>query len=246
MKSRSRILRGVVAKQVCISYVFHVRVVKTLDEFAHRFKFKRMKELNLNSHIGIGIFGASSNFEERYIKDRTKLESFVDHCRGLGLKIVLTQGTYDMVHIGHARYFEVAKKRGDLLIVGVDSDEKVRARKGPERPVVPEIERLEMVTHLRSVDAVVLKGLRDPKWGLIKLIRPDTLVATNTTYTSKQLKELKKYCGEVVVLNPMATTSTSAKIRLLQINTAKKLKLALTPRIMDVIGEVLSGEKEGK
>src|SRR3989344_9182914 len=188
-----------------------------------------MKELNLARHIGVGIFGSEANFKDRWIKDEKVLQKFVENCKGLGLRIVLTQGIYDMVHIGHARYFEAAKKHGEILIIGVDSDEKVRARKGPERPVVPELERLEMVTHLRSVDVVFLKGLRDPKWGLIKLIRPDTLVATNTTYTSKQLKELKKYCGEVVVLNPMATTSTSAKIRLLQINTAKKLKLALTP-----------------
>src|SRR3989344_3621132 len=176
VKSRSRILGGAAAKRVDNKGVFHIRVVKTLDEFAHRFKFKRMKELNLNSHIGIGIFGASSNFEERYIKDRTKLESFVDHCRGLGLKIVLTQGTYDMVHIGHARYFEEAKKHGDVLIVGVDSDKKVRMRKGPDRPLVPQKERLGMVTHLRPVDIVTIKEHNMPKWQLIKMVRPDVLI----------------------------------------------------------------------
>ncbi len=203
-----------------------------------------MKELNLNTHIGIGIFGASANFSERWIKEDNKLKKFVENCKGLGLKIVLTQGTYDMVHIGHARYFEAAKKHGDILIVGVDSDEKVRARKGPERPVVPEGERLEMVTHLRSVDVVYLKALKAPKWNLTKLICPDVLIATRNTYNNQELKELKKYCKEVVVLDPQATTSTSAKIRLLQIGHAKQLEKALTPKLIETIKHVLSESKD--
>jgi D-glycero-beta-D-manno-heptose 1-phosphate adenylyltransferase len=199
----------------------------------------RMKELGLNTHIGIGIFGAGSNFEERFIKDIKKMGEFVEHCKGLGLKIVLTQGTYDMLHIGHARYFEAAKRYGDLLIVGVDSDRKVRARKGPERPVVPQEERLEMVTHIRPVDVVYMKDLNDPRWSLIKAVRPDVLIATRETYSKQDIKGLKKYCGKVVVLEPMATTSTSAKIRRLQISTAKTLGMALTPKIIKTVEEVL-------
>ncbi len=202
-----------------------------------------MRELNLNKHIGVGIFASVSNFKDRWIKDDVQLKEFVDNCKGLGLRIVLTQGTYDMVHIGHARYFEAAKSHGDILIVGVDSDEKVRSRKGPERPVVPEQERLEMVAHLRSPDVVYLKAFKAPRWHLTKLIRPDVLIATKETYDKKELVELKKYCGKVVVLEPQATTSTSAKIRLLQISTAKKLEQALTPRLMKTIQEVLGGVK---
>jgi len=192
------------------------------------------------------IFGQTSNFNKRYISDYAKLAEVICHCKGLGLKIVLTQGTYDMVHIGHARYFEEAKKHGDILVVGVDSDEKVRARKGPERPVVPQEERLEMVAHLRPVDVVVLKEYNHPKWHLIKTVKPDVLIATKETYNEKQLKDLKKFCGEVIVLDPMATTSTSAKIRKLQIGTAKSLGQALTPKIMNIIEEVLGDIKEGK
>ncbi len=190
------------------------------------------------------IFGQASNFNKRYISDYKNLAEVISHCKGLGLRIVLTQGTYDMVHIGHARYFEEAKKHGDILVIGVDSDEKVRARKGPERPVVPQQERLEMVAHLRPVDVVVLKELKHPKWHLIKTVKPDVLIATKETYTQEQLKDLKKYCGEVIVLEPMATTSTSAKIRKLQISTAKSLGQALTPKIMNIIEEVLGDIKE--
>ena len=52
------------------------------------------------------VFGQTSNFSKRYISDYKKLQEVIGHCKGLGLKVVLTQGTYDMVHIGHARYLE--------------------------------------------------------------------------------------------------------------------------------------------
>src|SRR5262245_24235292 len=143
---------------------------------------------------------------ERKINDHGRLKTVVDSLRSLGAKIVLTAGSYDLVHIGHARYLEAAKKKGDVLIVGVDEDKKIRARKGPDRPIVPEEERMEMVLQLRPVDIVVLKRLKERKWNLIKLVRPDVLVATEDTYTRAEIKRLKKICGEVVVLKRMATT----------------------------------------
>ena len=159
--------------------------------------------------------------------------------RDLEYRIVLTQGTYDLVHVGHGRYLEAAKKEGDILIVGVDSDEKVKKRKGEGRPIVPETERVEMLTYLSSVDYVVVKPLSAPKWELIKLVRPDVLVATQATYTPAQLEELKRYCGAVKVLEPKATTSTSAKIRLMQIRTAKQLLGDLKKRLLTQIEEVV-------
>lgn len=177
------------------------------------------------------------------ILDKKRLKEIVGHCKGLGLKIVLTSGSWDLIHIGHARYFEQAKKHGDLLVVGVDSDEKIKARKGPERPIVPQNERMEMVTQIRHVDLVTLKELHAPKWELIKLVNPDTLIVTKETYDKKDLKALEKFCGKVVVLEPQATTSTSAKIRLMQINTAQKLQRNLTPKLLKAIEEVISGIK---
>ncbi|MDA1080035.1 MAG: adenylyltransferase/cytidyltransferase family protein [bacterium] len=154
-------------------------------------------------------------------------------------KIVLTQGTFDMLHIGHARYLEEAKSHGDVLIVGVDSDEKVRARKGPDRPIVPEDERLEMLSHLRSVDHVVLKPADAERWALIKLALPDVLIATTKTYTDPELEELKQHCKKIVVLEPMATTSTSAKLRLVQVGAAKKIEKTLSTKLVKAIEEVL-------
>jgi D-beta-D-heptose 7-phosphate kinase/D-beta-D-heptose 1-phosphate adenosyltransferase len=192
------------------------------------------------------IFNADTLLKERFIPDYKQLKNAIDHCKGLGLKIVLTQGTWDLVHIGHARYFREAKEYGDVLVVGVDSDAKVRDRKGPDRPIVPQDERVEMITHMKYVDVAVIKELHHPKWHLIKIVRPDILIATKETYKTKHLRDLKKYCGKVVVLEPRATTSTSAKIRRLQISTAKKLEEKLTPRILKAIEETLSEIKEEK
>lgn len=189
--------------------------------------------------IGKGILGSQVNFEDRLFSDLESLKKLVQHCRGLGLQIVLTQGTWDMVHVGHARYLEIAKGHGDFLIVGVDSDEKVRSRKGPDRPVVPEEERLEILSHLRSVDAVFLKQLNHPRWSLIKIIQPDVLIATSETYDKDDLRDLKKYCKSVVVLDPTATTSTSAKLRRLQIGMASKFEETLTPKLVQAIKEAL-------
>ncbi len=158
-----------------------------------------------------------------------------------GKKIVLTQGSFDLVHIGHARYLQKAKDHGDFLVVGIDSDAKIKARKGPDRPIVPEDERMEMLTHIKHVDLVVLKDIEMPKWELIKVVRPDVLIGVEGTYTDKEIDQLREYCGQVTILERQATTSTSAKIRHLQIGLADKLSKALTPKIVETI-EVVFGE----
>jgi len=176
--------------------------------------------------------------------DYDAIPQMAEQYRKQGKKIVLTQGSFDMLHIGHCRYLKEAKKHGDVLIVGVDSDEKVRQRKGPDRPVVPQEERLEMLTYIRPVDAVVLKNYHEPKWELIKLINPDVLIATTGTYTQAQIQKLSEICGKVIVLEPMATTSTSAKIRLVQMGTAKKITKTLSTKLIKSIEEVLEELKD--
>jgi D-beta-D-heptose 7-phosphate kinase/D-beta-D-heptose 1-phosphate adenosyltransferase len=167
------------------------------------------------------------------------LPELIKHYRKDGKSIVLTQGTFDMLHIGHARYLTEARSHGDILFVGVDSDEKVRQRKGPDRPVVPEEERVEMLTYLSSVSHVVLKLLDEEKWRLIKIIKPDVLIATKETYSPDQVKNLEKICGKVVVLEPMATTSTSAKIRQVQIGAAKQVSTTLSTKLIKAIEDAL-------
>lgn len=188
-----------------------------------------------------GVFGPGSNFEERFIPDYTRLAELINACKTVGLKIVLTMGTFDFIHIGHFLYLEKAKGYGDLLIVGVDSDEKVKARKGPERPIVSQEERVKMLTHVRHVDVVTLKEQQHGKWELIKLVRPDILIATAETYTPDQLEELKQYCGQVVVLDPQATTSSTAKLRRLNIGLANKMKKAVAEAVEDAFDKLSQG-----
>lgn len=176
-----------------------------------------------------GIFGPGTNPEQRIIC-HDKIEKYVEALRTLDLSIVLTSGTFDLTHIGHAKYLEKAKSFGDILIVGLDSDEKVRKRKGPERPVVPEHERALMIASLRSTDLITVKSVDEEKWGLIKTVRPDTLIVTDKTYNDEQLLELSNYCGQVVSLEPQATTSTSAEIR--------KLRVGWVDKIINPINEI--------
>ncbi len=164
--------------------------------------------------VSNSLFADASNFEQRFVEDYAKIETTVNALRTLGFKIVLTSGSFDIIHEGHSMYLEAARQFGDFLIVGLDSDEKIRARKGENRPVVPQMERLRMVTHQRGVGLVTLKQTSHPKWALIKAVRPDVLVATEETYTPEEIRELEAgYCGRVEVLERMATVSTSARLR---------------------------------
>jgi rfaE bifunctional protein nucleotidyltransferase chain/domain len=174
--------------------------------------------------INAGIFGDKTSFDHRYIPDHTKLKTSVELWKQLGLKIVLTSGTYDLFHIGHAQFLEKAKELGDVLIVGVDSDARVKKRKGPERPIVPENERVLILSHVRHVDVVTLKNVDDPSNHLIKLVRPDVLVVSESTgHKAGEVDEKAQYCGEIIVMEPQATTSTSAKLRMIQIGKEEGL-----------------------
>jgi len=190
--------------------------------------------------INAGIFGDGTSFKDRYITDHKKLAALVKHWKQLGLKVVLTSGTYDLFHVGHAEYLERAKKLGDLLIVGVDSDKKVRARKGPHRPVVPETERVRILSHVRHVDAITLKLHTDKANGLIKIVRPDVLVLSKSTkHTAEEIEEKKKYAGKIVLLQPQAETSTSAKVRLLHVSGADRFAKELVPKLTALVKKEL-------
>jgi rfaE bifunctional protein nucleotidyltransferase chain/domain len=183
--------------------------------------------------------GAVSASCGQYVADIEHLAKVVQALKTIGAKVVLTQGTFDFIHIGHFLYLEKARSYGDVLVVAIDSDEKVRARKGADRPIVSENERVQMLTHVRHVDYVTIKPLSLPKWQVIKQLRPDVLVATAETYTPEQVKELKKYCGKVVVLEPQATTSTTAKIRRLNIGLSSKIQKVVTEAVDDAFRKIV-------
>jgi rfaE bifunctional protein nucleotidyltransferase chain/domain len=89
--------------------------------------------------------------------------------------IVFTNGVFDLLHPGHVRYLQDARRLGDTLIVGVNSDRSVRSNKGPSRPIVPEHERAEVLAALACVDAVVIFDDATPL-AVIAAIQPDVLV----------------------------------------------------------------------
>lgn len=187
------------------------------------------------------IFGPGSNTEGRIFRDYDQLTEKIDSCRKLGLKIILTSGTYDLSHVGHYRYLEKARQNGDVLIVGVDSDEKVRRKKGPHRPMVDEEERMEILCHCRHVDILFLKGAEEPKWHLIKTVRPDILIVSQREYQKKDdFADLQECCGEIVLLESQATTSTTAKIRRVLIGPVEEIKERLG-KTMEEVYEFLDG-----
>ena len=92
-----------------------------------------------------------------------------------GGTVVFTNGVFDLLHPGHVRYLQEARRLGDALIVGVNSDRSVRANKGPDRPIIPEAERAEVLSSLGCVDLAVVFD-EDTPYALISRVQPDVLV----------------------------------------------------------------------
>lgn len=101
--------------------------------------------------------------------------TLVESRRRLGQRIVFTNGVFDLLHPGHVRYLQAARREGDVLIVGINSDRSVRSNKGPSRPIMPEHERAEVLESLACVDAVVVFDEETPAV-IIEALQPDVLV----------------------------------------------------------------------
>jgi rfaE bifunctional protein nucleotidyltransferase chain/domain len=133
-----------------------------------------------------------------------------------GKKIIFTAGSWDLLHVGQCRYLEAAKAKGDVLVVGVSSNEAIRKVKGTTKPILDEKIRCEMLTYLRSVDFVTMlpEPSCQPSLGLLK---PDVYVTVkedwNDNYKeSREYKTVMKYGGEVVIVDRQSTTLSTTKI----------------------------------
>lgn len=109
------------------------------------------------------------------IRPAEELSKIAMELRKKGKTIVFTNGCFDLLHPGHLHYLMEAKEMGDILIVGINSDDSIRKLKGKLRPLTPERDRLEMLSGLECVDFVTSFGEPDPA-GLISLIKPHLLV----------------------------------------------------------------------
>jgi rfaE bifunctional protein nucleotidyltransferase chain/domain len=148
------------------------------------------------------------------ILERNTLKERVDSLRLEGKVVVFTNGCFDLIHIGHIRLLQKARKRGDCLVVAVNSDRSVRQIKGPDRPKIPEKERAEVLGALGCVDWVTIFDEPDPLV-LIKLLKPDVLVKGGDwpEETIVGASEVKEAGGEVlsIPLEPGISTSTLIK-----------------------------------
>ncbi len=198
-----------------------------------------------NTAARVGKVIRSSNISilspgDRFLHTMEELADAVERIRETGLKIVLTMGTFDMMHIGHARYLKSAREVGDILFVGLDDDKKTSNRKGPHRPVVPEEERREMMAHCRYADLIYVKRYDEERWATIKTVHPDILIAVEGTYTDEEKDQLEaEFCGEVKVLPRQAETSTSAKVRRLMTGGLEGFKGKLEPKLANAVQEAL-------
>jgi rfaE bifunctional protein nucleotidyltransferase chain/domain len=145
--------------------------------------------------------------------DRSKLIERVKAAREKGLRVVFANGCFDVLHAGHVRYLEGAKSLGDLLVVGVNSDEQVSKQKGAGRPILPAHERAELVASLEAVDLVTI--FDEPTVEeLLLALRPD-VHAKGTDYTVDTVPEreiVKSFGGQVAIVGDPKDHSTSDMI----------------------------------
>jgi len=130
--------------------------------------------------------------------------------RAEGKRLVFANGAFDLLHAGHVRYLEAARREGDWLAVGVNSDASVRRAKGAGRPIVPEAERAEVVAALGCVDAVVIFGEDSPS-DLLSELCPD-VHAKGTDYTAESVPEHKVVAargGRTVIVGDPKNHATS-------------------------------------
>ncbi|HEX4466180.1 MAG TPA: adenylyltransferase/cytidyltransferase family protein [Solirubrobacteraceae bacterium] len=187
-----------------------------------------------------GILSPEVNFESRLVSSLEEMTRTVTHLKGLGYRVVLTSGSFDLIHLGHVKYLQRAKQLGDVLAVGVDSDAKIQRRKGPDRPMVPEQERLELLAYQRPVDLIYLKDDDEGQWALIKAVTPDVLVLTEDhSYGEAELAALDEHCGSIEVIERQASVTTSERIRQMYMNLGERLGPKLAEVLPGLIDNVL-------
>ena len=190
--------------------------------------------------VASGILSPAPNFESRLIGSFDEMTRTIEHLKGLGFRVVLTSGSFDLIHLGHVKYLARAKEQGDVLVVGVDSDAKIRRRKGEDRPMVPQEERLEMLAYQRPVDLIFLKEEEHERWDLIRAVRPHVLVLTEDhSYSDEQQQGLLEYCESIEVIERQATVTTSERIRQMYMHLGERLGPELAKVLPGLIDGIL-------
>jgi rfaE bifunctional protein nucleotidyltransferase chain/domain len=150
-------------------------------------------------------------------ENRQELRQTLTAAKANGQAVVFTNGCFDILHAGHVRYLIEAKKRGDILVVGLNSDESVRELKGEGRPVNPAADRAEVLAGLRAVDHVIVFAETTAE-ELVRQLQPDIYVKGGD-YSLDRLPEAEivaAYGGKTVLVPMVEGRSTSNVIRKLQ------------------------------
>jgi len=144
------------------------------------------------------------------IVSRAELIELVRRDRTQKLTIAFANGAFDLLHVGHIRYLEGAKREADRLVVAINSDQSVRELKGPSRPILPEADRAELVSALRAVDYVVI--FDEPTvTPLLELLKPD-VHCKGTDYTVDTVPEretVRAYGGRIAIVGDPKDHSTT-------------------------------------
>ncbi len=141
-------------------------------------------------------------------------ERVAERLRADGKRIVLANGCFDLLHVGHVRYLEAARALGDVLFVGINADAAVARLKGPGRPLMPAGERAEVLTALRAVDHVVVFE-DETADALVAAIRP-AIHAKGTDYTPDTVPErdtVRAHGGRVVIVGDAKAHATRDAIQ---------------------------------
>jgi len=157
------------------------------------------------------------NKSSSQIIDRSEIAETLRTIRNQGLSLVLANGCFDLLHVGHIRYLQAAKGLGAVLMVGLNSDRQARLLKGDGRPYVPEDERAEIVAALACVDFVTI--FDEPTVEeLLRLIRPD-VHAKGTDYTVESVPEraiMQELGGRTAIVGDPKNHSSTAIARALR------------------------------
>ena len=153
-----------------------------------------------------------ANWPARKILSRRALAAAIRLLKEQGSEVVFANGCFDLLHVGHVTLLERAKRLGDILVVGINSDRSVRALKGPSRPLVPEQDRARLLAALACVDYVTIFDQPTP-YHVIAALKPDVLVKGADWPTAGIVgRELVRRTGGRVVRIPLVSGYSTTRL----------------------------------
>ncbi|HVM58792.1 MAG TPA: adenylyltransferase/cytidyltransferase family protein [Candidatus Paceibacterota bacterium] len=165
------------------------------------------------------VVSGTATFQDILVLDHEEVLKMAEVLRSMGCAIAYTEGVWDLLHRGHCAYIEKGREETMrlypdaekvIMVIGVDSDALTKARKGPDRPAIPEEERCEMLGFMRVANIITV--LHEPEV-FNRRLRPEVRIISQSTGDNPDMEDMKRYCGELVCLPPQRPTGTTAIIR---------------------------------